>query len=94
MSYLFNKGSVGSTPTTAHARKNLQSVAFTFSSMTAFISAASSIESPREVDANASAVVILAELSTHIDAAISGHSRVLSMQQVVGKNGDSEALVF
>ena len=62
--------------------------------MTALVTAAGGIEPPREVDADATRIVVLAELSTDIDAAIGRHLRVLRMQDVVGKQGHAQTLVF
>ena len=60
--------------------------------MTTFITAASCIELPREVDAYAAAIAILLELCTDIDATVCGHLYVAGVEDVVDKKGYTEAL--
>ena len=62
--------------------------------MTTFITAASCIELPREVDAYAAAIAILLELCTDIDATVSRHLYVASVEDIVGKDGYAKALVL
>jgi hypothetical protein len=58
--------------------------------MTTFITAASCIELPREVDAYAAAIAILFELCTDIDTTVSRHFYVAGMEDVVDKKDMTE----
>ena len=62
--------------------------------MTSFIAALGCIELPREVDAYAATIAILLELCTDVDAAVSRHLYVASVEDIVGKDGYAKALVF
>ena len=62
--------------------------------MAAFVTALGCIELPREVDADTAAIAILLELRTDIDTTVCGHLYVAGVEDVVGKNGYAEALVF
>ena len=52
--------------------------------MAALVAAAGGVELPREVDTDATGIIVLAELSTHIDTAVGCHFHILRMQDVVG----------
>ena len=62
--------------------------------MTSFVAALGGVELPRKVDANATGVAIFSELCTDVDASVSRHLGVAGMQDVVGNNGNAEALVL
>ena len=62
--------------------------------MATLVAALGGVEFPREVDADATGIAILLELGTDIDASVGCHLRVLSMKNIVGQQGDTEALVF
>ena len=60
----------------------------------ALVAAAGGVEFPREVDAYSSGVAVFAELGTDIDTTIGRHFYVASVEDVVGKDVYSKALVF
>jgi len=62
--------------------------------MTALVAAAGGVEFPRDVDADTSGVIVLTELCADVDSAIGRHLCILCMQNVVGKQGDTEAFVL
>ena len=62
--------------------------------MATLIAASCCIEFPREVDADATGVVVLFELCADIDASVGCHLCVLRMQNVIAKQGDTEAFVL
>jgi len=74
--------------------RDLQSVALTLSGVAARVAALGGIDFPREVDADPAGVIILTELGTDIDAAVSRHLRIAGVEDVVGKDGYAEALVI
>ena len=62
--------------------------------MATFVSASCGVEFPRKVDADTSGVAVLAELGTDVDSAVSRHLRITGVEDVVGKDGYTEALVL
>ena len=62
--------------------------------MATLVATAGGVELPREVDTDATGIIVLAELSTHIDTAVGCHFHILRMQDVVGEDGDAQTLVF
>ena len=62
--------------------------------MATLVAALGGVEFPREVDADTTGVIVLFELCADIDASIGCHLRVLSMKNIVGQQGDTEALVL
>ena len=62
--------------------------------MATLISALRGIEPPREVDADATGIIILAVLGADIDTAVCRAFRVLRMQNVIGENGNAETPIF
>ena len=62
--------------------------------MAALVAALGGVELPREVDADAAGIAILPELGTDIDTSVSRHLDVAGMEDVVGKDGYAETLVF
>ena len=62
--------------------------------MATLVSALCGIEPPREVDADATGIIILAVLGADIDTAVCRAFRVLRMQNVIGENGNAETLIF
>ena len=62
--------------------------------MTSFVAALGGVELPRKIDADATGVAIFSELFTDVDASVSRHLYVASVEDVVDKNGYAKALVF
>ena len=62
--------------------------------MATLVSALRGIEPPREVDADATGIIILAVLGADIDTAVCRAFRVLRMQNVIGENGNAETPIF
>ena len=62
--------------------------------MTTLVAALRDVELPREVDTEATGIAILLELRTDIDATVCSHLRIAGMEDVVGKDGYTEAFVF
>ena len=62
--------------------------------MSTFVAALGGVEFPREIDADATGVTVFAELCTDIDTSVSRHLGVAGMENVVEKDGYTEALVF
>ena len=64
------------------------------SCVTALVAALGGVELPRKVDADATGVAIFSELCTDVDAAVSRHLYVASVEDIVGKDGYAKALVL
>ena len=62
--------------------------------MATLVSALRGIEPPREVDADATGILILAVFGANIDTAVCRAFRVLRMQNVIGENGNAETPIF
>ena len=62
--------------------------------MATLVSALRGVEPPREVDADATGIIILAVLGADIDTAVCRAFRVLRMQNVIGENGNAETPIF
>ena len=62
--------------------------------MATLVSALRGIEPPREVDSDATGILILAVLGADIDTAVCRAFRVLRMQNVIGENGNAETPIF
>ena len=62
--------------------------------MATLVSALRGIEPPREIDADATGIIILAVLGADIDTAVCRAFRVLRMQNVIGENGNAETPIL
>ena len=60
----------------------------------ALVAAAGGVEFPRNVDADASLVLILVVLSADVDAAIGNSLHVISFENIVSKDGNTQTFVL
>ena len=62
--------------------------------MAALVAAAGGIEFPRNVDADATSVLILVILGADVDAAIGNTLHVISFENIISKDSNTQTLVF
>ena len=72
----------------------LQAVALVLTGMAALVAAAGSVEFPRNVDADTSLVLILVILGADVDAAIGNSLHVISFENIVSKDGNTQTFVL
>ena len=60
----------------------------------ALVAASGRIEFPRNVDAEATSVLILVILGADVDAAIGNSLHVISLENIISKDGDTQTLVL
>ena len=72
----------------------LQAVAFVLAGVAAFVTAAGGVEFPGNVDAEATLVLILVILGADVDAAIGNSLHVISFENIISKDGNTQTFVL